>query len=309
MTPNRKHLLHMTDSLPLDAALDPVDRLRAILTLTPTEQPGVFEAPSEWMVGGRIFGGQILGQSVAAAINSVDPDRVPSSLHTMFLQAGDITEPVRYRVKLLHTGRSFSQLQVTATQSARTLAQSLVCFEIRSSGVDHQEVPPRLGSPQEVPSDSEALAASTLPGAAESAAAVRYRSFETRHRPNSVYLQAQGGPGTDRQLVWMRTKAAFAGSQSLQRAALAYASDYTILEPGMRRHGIAWAHPGLTRASLDHAIWFHRDVHVDAWCAYVQRAPSAQEGRSLSTGSLYSEDGILLATCAQEGVLRIPETR
>ena len=134
------------------------------------------------------------------------------------------------------------------------------------------------------------------------------RPFDMRHVDSPIYFTVKGEP-VAHQAVWIKALGDLPNDPVLHRAALAYASDYTILESIYRRHGIAWSHPGLKSASLDHAMWFHRDGRADQWVLYVQESPSAQGGRGLSLGRIFSSDGLLLATVAQEGMVRVPEVR
>jgi acyl-CoA thioesterase-2 len=127
-----------------------------------------------------------------------------------------------------------------------------------------------------------------------------------RHVGSPIYFNVEGEK-VAHQAVWLKALAPLPDDAALHTAALAYVSDYTILESIYRRHGISWAHPGLSSASLDHAMWFHRPAKVDEWMLYVQESPSAQSGRGLALGRIYSRDGILLATVAQEGMVRVPE--
>jgi acyl-CoA thioesterase-2 len=132
------------------------------------------------------------------------------------------------------------------------------------------------------------------------------RPFDMRHVGSPIYFSVEGEP-VAHQAVWIKALGDLPDDPVIHRAALAYASDYTILEPIYRRHGIPWSHPGLKSASLDHAMWFHRDGRADQWLLYVQESPSAQGGRGLSLGRIFTRDGRLLATVAQEGMVRVPE--
>ena len=132
------------------------------------------------------------------------------------------------------------------------------------------------------------------------------RPFDLRHASEPVYLQPAKEHVAE-QLIWFRALSQLPADPQLQAAALAYASDYSILESILRRHGISWAHPGLASASLDHAMWFHRPARVDDWLLYVQDSPSAQNGRGLSQGKIFDRQGRLIASVAQEGMIRIPE--
>jgi acyl-CoA thioesterase-2 len=132
------------------------------------------------------------------------------------------------------------------------------------------------------------------------------RPFDMRHVGSPIYFDVKGEP-VAHQAVWIKALGTLPDDPIVHRAALAYASDYTILESIYRRHGIPWSHPGLKSASLDHAMWFHRDGRADEWLLYVQESPSAQGGRGLALGRIFSREGLLLATVAQEGMVRVPE--
>jgi acyl-CoA thioesterase-2 len=131
------------------------------------------------------------------------------------------------------------------------------------------------------------------------------RAFDMRHVPSPIYFSVEG-EHVPHQAVWLKSLGPLPDDENLHRAALAYASDYSILEPIMRGHGVPWAMPGLKAASLDHAMWFHRFGRVDEWVLYVQESPSAGGGRGLSLGRIYSRAGVLLASVAQEGMVRVP---
>jgi acyl-CoA thioesterase-2 len=163
-------------------------------------------------------------------------------------------------------------------------------------------MPEGLPEPESLPSAAETLAGIDHPIAD---AWANGRAFDMRHVPSPVYFSVEG-EHTPHQAVWLKAKDCLPDDENLHRAALAYASDYSILEPIMRGHGVAWATPGLKAASLDHAMWFHRFGRVDEWLLYVQESPTAGGGRGLSLGRIFTRDGLLLASVAQEGMVRVP---
>ncbi len=290
--------------------LDPMERLREVLTLAelPADEFGRqrFVGPSHWMPTGRVFGGQILAQGAIAGATTVASDRLMHSMHGYFLRSGDLSKPVEYEVEVLRDGRSFSQRRVLASQGGTPILAATASFQVPDFGVEHQEpLTVDVPGPEDLPTAASLLA--SAPPITQ-LAFDGYRAFDIRHTPSPIYLSVEG-ERTSHQAVWLKTLGRLEGDQALHRAALAYASDYTILEPIMRRHGISWVHPGLNAASLDHAMWFHRDARVDEWMLYVQLSPSAQGGRGLSMGRIYDRAGNLIASVAQEGMVRIPEIK
>jgi len=296
----------MTAQLPSD----PVAQMIATLNLADAggarTTEDIFTGPSQWMPHGRVYGGQVLAQSVVAATRTVADDRFIHSLHGYFLRPGDIDLPITFSVDRLRDGRSFSTRRVQAFQKGEPIFSMIASFQIADAGLDHQlDMPTDLPQPEDLPSAAELVGAIDHPRAQYWAKA---RPFDMRHVGSPIYFNVEG-EHVAYQAVWLKALSPLPADQALHTAALAYVSDYTILESIYRRHGISWAHPGLSSASLDHAMWFHRPARVDEWMLYVQESPSAQGGRGLALGRIYSRDGSLLATVAQEGMVRVPEFR
>ena len=263
-----------------------------------------FTGPSQWMPHGRVFGGQVLAQCLVAAQRTIPEDRPAHSLHGYFLRAGDINQPISFSVDRLRDGRSFSTRRVQAFQDGQAIFSMIASFQTRDPGLEHQDsFPENIPSPDSLPSAAELIGESPHPVAQYWAKA---RPFDMRYVTSPIYFKVEG-EHVAHQAVWLKAIGDLPNDQAIHRAAIAYASDYSILESTYRRHGIAWTHPGLKQASLDHAMWFHRDGRADEWMLYVQESPSAQGGRGLSLGKIFSQDGRLLATVAQEGMIRVPE--
>ena len=287
----------------------PMEGLLNALDLTETgarTSEDIFTGPSQWMPLGRVFGGQVLAQSLVAAMRTVPDDRHPHSMHGYFLRPGDVSQPITFSVDRIHDGRSFSTRRTQAYQNGHPILSMIASFQDEDEGLEHHiDMPAGLPDPESLPTAAESLAQVDHTIARYWASE---RPFDMRHVPSPIYLQVTG-EHTSHQAVWMKTLGPLPDDPDLHRAALAYASDYSIMEPVMRRHGIAWSTPGLKVASLDHAMWFHRFGRVDEWMLYVQDSPTAQGGRGLSTGSIYSREGLLLATVAQEGMVRVPANK
>ncbi len=285
---------------------EPLASLLTALDLTDTgarTSEDIFTGPSQWMPLGRVYGGQVLAQSLIAAMRTVPDDRVVHSMHGYFLRPGDVNLPITFSVDRIHDGRSFSTRRTQAYQDALPILSMIASFQDEDAGLDHQvEMPEGLPDPESLPNSAATLAHIDHPVAQYWASD---RPFDMRHVPSPVYLTVEGDH-VAHQAVWIKAVGPLPDDPDLHRAALAYASDYTIMESAMRRHGIAWSTPGLKAASLDHAMWWHRFGRVDEWLLYAQESPSATGGRGLSLGRIYSRDGRLLASVAQEGMIRVP---
>lgn len=284
----------------------PLSGLLAALDLTDTgarTSEDIFTGPSQWMPGGRVFGGQVLAQSLVAASRTLPADRLVHSMHGYFLRPGDAEQAITFSVDRIHDGRSFSTRRTQAYQGGLPILSMIASFQDLDPGLEHQvEMPADLPDPDTLPTTADLLAGIDHPAARFWATE---RAFDIRHVDGPVYLGA--APDTaPHQAVWMRAVGTLPDDPILHRAALAYASDHTILEPVLRGHSLSWITPGLKVASLDHAMWWHRDGRADEWMLYVQESPNAVGGRGLSFGRIYDRRGRLLASVAQEGMVRVP---
>ena len=283
--------------------LDPVADLIDVLDIKATSATE-FVGRTQWMPHGRVFGGQVLAQALVAAMRTMVDNRAPHSLHSYFLRPGDIAKEIEFSVEILRDGRSFSARRVHALQDGKPIFSMIASFQDEDAGLNHQsEMPKGVTPPEELPTAAQLLGALEHPVTNYWSKA---RPFDLRHASEPVYLQPAKEHLAE-QLIWFKALSELPDDPQLQAAALAYASDYSILESILRRHGISWAHPGLASASLDHAMWFHRPARVDDWLLYVQDSPSAQNGRGLSQGKIFNREGSLIASVAQEGMIRIPE--
>jgi acyl-CoA thioesterase-2 len=283
---------------------DPLANLLSALDLTNTEartSEDIFIGPSQWMPHGRVFGGQVLAQSLVAAQRTIAEDRYVHSMHGYFLRPGNVELPITFSVDRIHDGRSFSTRRTQAYQEGQPILSMIASFQDADDGFEHQmDMPTGLPEPESLPSAAEALGDLDHPIAKYWAT---QRPFDMRHVESPLFLSVDG-PRVAHQAVWLKAIGTLPDEPNLHRAALAYLSDYSILESIFRRHGLAWSTPGLKAASLDHAMWFHRFGRVDEWLLYVQESPTATGGRGLSQGRIYSRDGVLLASVAQEGMVR-----
>lgn len=280
------------------------DPLTTVLDVLELEQTGddTFVGQSLPKPGGRVFGGQVLAQTLLAASRTLDgDDRLPHSVHGYFLRPGDVREPITFSVERLRDGRSFSARRTHAFQRGVPILSMTSSFQVDQPGAEHALPRPLdVPDPEDVPSALDVLAAVDHPVAAFW---TQSSAFDLRHVESSIYLEP--APERSEQRVWMRARGPLPDDQVLHRALLAYACDQVMLEPVLRRHGASWATPDLAIASLDHAMWWHRPVRVDEWLLYVQSTPSSQGGRGLGLAEVFTRDGTLVASIAQEGMVRL----
>lgn len=262
----------------------------------------LFEGPSQDQPSGRVFGGQVLGQSLMAVTRTVDESRPVHSMHAYFLRPGDAKEPIQFAVENLRDGRSFSARRVHALQKGRPILSLAASFQVEEGheGLHHQAPMPEVPEPESLPSFVETMADIDHPVARFLA---QSRPFDLRAIHGSVVAT----PDPDRRpvnAVWMRPMGSLPDDLRFHAGVLAYASDYTLLEPVLRQHGLAWG-MSLKIASLDHAMWFHRHVRVDEWLLYVQSSPYSGSGRGFGRGRIFTRDGHLVASATQEGMVRL----
>lgn len=261
----------------------------------------IFTAVPQQAPWPKAYGGDLVAQAAASACETASADRTLNSMHGYFLRPATIGATVRYEVERLRDGRSYSTRQVRASQDEKLIFTALVSFQVPEPGDDLAEsMPLDIPAPESLPSAADSLVG------IESAAAEYWsngRSFDLRHVPGPVYLSVEG-ERLAHQAVWVKSFEPLPDDPRLHQIALAYVCDYTILEPILRQQGRAWGDPGLVTASLDHSLWFHRAGRMDDWVLYAQSAVSSQHSRGLARGTFFSRDGVLLASVAQEGMIR-----
>ncbi|TNE41006.1 MAG: acyl-CoA thioesterase II [Alphaproteobacteria bacterium] len=284
----------------------PLEDVLALLDLETLEE-NLFRGVSPQSSWQRVFGGQVIGQAMVAAGRTVD-DRVAHSLHAYFLRPGDPQVPIIYEVDRIRDGRSFTTRTVTAIQHGRAIFSMGISYQIQEGGLEHQFDMPDVPGPEDLPSDLEIRRqeAERLPEEMR-ARWLRPRPIEIRHVEPRDFLNP--GKGEPRNHVWFRAVAPMPDDMLLQQCVLAYASDMTLLDTCILPHGISWMNPRLQSASLDHAMWFHHPFKVDDWLLYAQDSPAASGGRGINRGSIYTRDGKLVASVAQEGLIRVHEKK
>jgi acyl-CoA thioesterase-2 len=286
-----------------------IEELLLTLKLTaqaPKDGEDIFTGISQIMPHGRVFGGQVMAQALIAATETVPEGRTVHSLHGYFLRPGDMNQDIEFQVDRLTDGRSFSARRTTAVQNGRAILSMIASFQIEEPGFTHQiDWPADLPMPEDLEPSSDLLAKVDHPVAQFWALE---RPFDLRYVHDPMIIQTDDGHQVPHAAVWMRALDVLPDDPALHRAAMVYASDYSVLEPIYRQHGISWGTPGISVASLDHAMWFRKDGRMDEWVLYALESPSSAKGRGLSFGRIYNRHGELLATVAQEGLFRFPRT-
>ncbi|MDR9439915.1 MAG: acyl-CoA thioesterase II [Halomonas sp.] len=266
------------------------DALNALVDLLGLEalEKNLFRGRSQDLGLPQLFGGQVLGQALSAASQTVDPARQAHSLHGYFLRPGDPHRPVVYQVDAVRDGGSFTTRRVTAIQKGRPIFFCSASFHGEEQSIAHQPAMPE-GIPPEALADGNARL-ERFPG----------------HPIEFLHLGDEAETGRPaRKRLWFRLVGELPDDQALQRSLLAYSSDFNLLTTALVPHGIDFRDPQLQIASLDHALWFHHDVRVDDWLLYDMDSPWAGGARGFARGSIYDRQGRLVASSAQEGLTRL----
>lgn len=282
-----------------------LEDLIALLDLEPLEV-NLFRGQSHDVFGKSVFGGQVIGQGLVAASRTVE-GRVPHSLHAYFLLPGDVTAPIVYEVDRLRDGSSFSARRVQAIQHGRPILSMIASFQEPTEGLEHQTPMPDVPPPESlVPYETlrEAWIREAGKVHPRVEASLR-RQLGVEFRPVYPWNPLAPQVTEPRQAIWFGAVDRIPDDPGLHRCLLAYASDFNLIGTALRPHGQSWFRPEMAVASIDHAIWFHRDARVDEWLLYVMESPSAQGARGMTRGQIYARDGRLVASVAQEGLMRL----
>ena len=282
-----------------------VQEVVEILDLEPLEV-NLFRGRSPQSRWQRVFGGQVIGQALVAACRTVDDvaTRPPHSLHAYFLLGGDPKVPIIYEVDRIRDGKSFTTRSVKAIQHGRAIFSMSVSFHVVEPGFTHQAKMPVVPKPEALPSDSE-LKERIFPLLPEPARRYyeRERPIEFRPVEFSRYLGEKSEEG--RFDVWIRATGRLPDEPAIHQCVLAYASDMMLLDAALIPHGRSVFSEDIMAASLDHALWFHRPFRADEWLLYAQDSPNLADSRGFSRGLIFAADGTLVASVAQEGLLRL----
>lgn len=280
-----------------------VDELVDLLTLERLED-NLFRGQSRDIGTRFVFGGQVLGQALSAAQKTVDPSRQAHSLHGFFLRAGDINAPIVYQVERVRDGHSFSVRRVVAIQHGKTILNGAMSFQVEEKGVEHQASMPEVPAPEDI-QPSQPLPENEL--AKLPVKVQRWLGMDSPFEFRKVWPRNELDPEKrpPYQHIWFRLTEKVDDSPMLQRALLAYASDFHLIGTITLPHGISYLSHNVQMASLDHAMWFHRPFRADEWLLYSFDSPTAQGARGLARGMIFKRDGTLVASTAQEGLVRL----
>jgi acyl-CoA thioesterase-2 len=279
-----------------------LDDLIKVMTLERLEM-NLFRGQSRDIGSPQVFGGQVLGQALVAATATAE-DRVVHSLHAYFLRRGDFNSPIVYEVDRALDGKHFSSRRVVAIQHGRQIFNMSASFQLPETGLDHQISIPDVPPPESLP-DYEAHyreVADKLPPAARRMLEQK-RPFEFRPVDPPDPLRREKSP--PHKYIWFRAVDRLGDDEALHRCLLAYVSDFHLLDTALAPHGISMISSKLVIASIDHAMWFHRKVRLDDWLLYAVDSPSTSGARGFTRGSVFTRDGRLVASAAQEGLIRV----
>ena len=250
----------------------------------------------------RVFGGQVIGQSLVAARRTVE-GRHPHSLHGYFMRPGDPKVPIIYEVDRIRDGKSFTTRRVVAVQHGQAIFAMSASFQVDEGGFDHQAPMPDVPGPDELPSEDD-VKAELLSQMPEPMRTYYERERPIDMRPVEINRYLSREPMEPQFHVWIRTTGRLPDDPAVHQCVLAYASDMTLLDTSLVPHGRTVFDPTIQGASIDHAMWFHRPFRADEWLLYAQDTPNAGGARGFSRGLIFSQDGTLVASVAQEGLIR-----
>lgn len=279
-----------------------LDQLVSLLSMETIEE-NLFRGASQDLGFRQLFGGQVLGQALSAASQTVDGERQANSLHGYFLRAGDAKKPVVYQVERVRDGGSFSTRRVTAIQNGQTIFTCSASFHQQEEGFRHQTEMPDVPQPEDlIPEEELSPHLAKALSQEKREKMLRAKAIETR--PVQVLDPLNPAISTPIKQVWFKAAGVLPSSPALHKYLLAYASDFGLLTTSLLPHGASIWQPQMQVASLDHSIWFHEEVCLDDWLLYSMDSPWSGNSRGFARGSIYTRDGRLVASVAQEGLTR-----
>ncbi len=285
-----------------------LDELVEQLALERIEE-NLFRGQSQDLGWGAVFGGQVLGQALSAAVQTVPPERRVHSMNAFFLRSGDVSKPIIYDVDRIRDGGSFTTRRVVAIQSGKAIFNMAASFQVDEVGFEHQDAMPSAPPPESQPTEQERA----LPYLDR----LPKRLHELVTVPRPFELRPVGGDSeadeddpfkpfakSPQRMVWLKAMGKLPDDPALHGYLLAYASDHSLITTALMPHRVSWLTPGMQIASLDHVMWFHQPFRVDEWLLYVLDSPAAHGGRGLARGRVFTQEGKLVASVMQEGLIR-----
>lgn len=280
--------------------------LLELLELEPLEV-NIYRGRNRDLGTGRVFGGQVFAQALVAARRTVDEPREAHSVHGYFLRPGDLKAPIVFFVDRPRDGGSFTSRRVTAIQHGEAIFHLSASFQVREGGLDHQAGMPDVPAPETLRPELEELRerVAQLPEELRSVL-TQDRPLDFRIVPPNEHDWRHGAPA---RAMWFRVIEPLPADPIVHQAILAYASDYGFLPTTLLAHNVSYRDPRLQLASIDHTLWMHRDFRADEWLLYVMDSPSAAGARGFVRGQVFTQSGLLVASVAQEGLIRLRESR
>jgi acyl-CoA thioesterase-2 len=280
-----------------------LDQLVELLALERIED-NLFRGQSQDLGLGRVYGGQVLGQALSAAVQTVPAERHVHSFNAYFLRPGEVNRPIVYDVDRIRDGGSFTTRRVVAIQGGQAIFNMAASFQVIEPGLEHHDPMPDAPPPESLPTlDARYAAHAARLARALSGRRLIERPFDVR-TSDPIDDPFAPAPRPPRRFVWLKTEGRLPDDPGLHHYLLAYASDYAFVTTALLPHGVSVFSPGMQVASLDHVMWFHQPCRVDEWLLYVIDSPAAHGARGLVRGSIFSRDGRLVASTAQEGLMR-----
>lgn len=280
-----------------------LEQLVSQLSLEKLEE-NLFRGQSQDLGWGTVFGGQVLGQALSAATQTVPAERRVHSMHAFFLRPGDVSRPILYTVDRIRDGGSFTTRRVVAVQNGEPIFNMAASYQLEEDGFSHMDSMPETPDPDTLPDESERVRAwvEKLP--------TKLRAMSTGVRPIELrtveteddLVHPSKRPPYRR--VWLKARGTLGDNPGVHASLLTYASDYSFITTSLLPHGATWLTPNMQVASLDHVMWFHRPFRIDDWLLHVMDSPSASNARGLVRGRVFTRAGVLVATTAQEGLIR-----
>jgi acyl-CoA thioesterase-2 len=283
-----------------------LESLLSILDLEQLEQ-NLFRGQSPSQGWQRVYGGQVLGQALVAAVRTVEPERTVHSMHGYFLLGGDPRHPLIYEVEKIRDGGSFTTRRVKAIQHGRAIFTMNASFHKQEEGFDHRMTMPEVPFPEDLPSERE-LQEQLLARLPDNIRSYWQRERPIEMRPTDIGRYLTRASSEPVQYTWMRANGTLPDDPKLHQCVLAYASDFTLLDTALIPHGKLLFDTDIQLASLDHALWVHRPFRADEWLLYAQESPSASGSRGFCRGQVFTRDGVLVASATQEGLVRVRDT-